>query len=322
MVSEGLRRYANMSEGVSDTERDRVLSEFMAAMKWSGYDATYRLSIITGVLEIKAKQDTEVAAGTRCPNRNKEEIREAKLAKVGNFTNTWFMTGQNTGVLNVPCTPGGTLAANLSKTVGMMCGPDKGTTKVVEVAGDSIMKGLVRPDPFNTNECQFGTKCISDEKTNCSSSRIVYRVDCKLCGHSVVSGEVQGQVGGGDVNGGQVDGAGDDGGGAKSAVYAGTSGASLHKRLLEHQGSVFRGDGKSALSKHAKMIHPQLVLQNVELVSELFSASIIKPTVKFNVQRYVAESLVVEKFNNDPNVELMNQKAEWGNNRVRRLRNG
>ena len=295
MIQEGLRRVSNMSPGVPQSERNLIMSEFMNAMRVSGYDDYYRLDVLKSVMEISKKQDLEVQEGTRVRNRTRGQIKEAKDKKEGRYANTWFMSGTHTAVLNVPSTPGGKLAAKLSDSLRGQKGPDGGTTKVVESGGSSISRGLTISDPFKSNECPFNIKCCSSSNTDCTSARIVYRIDCNLC-CTQVDAESELKV-----------------------SYAGTSGHSLHKRLLEHQASVFRGDGTSALAKHHKLKHGDIPFINKEEVSNLYTATVIKPRVKFNIQRYVAESLVIDKFNNDPNIELINSKSEWGNNRVRGL---
>ena len=94
------------------------------------------------------------------------------------------------------------------------------------------------------------------------------------------------------------------------------------KRLTEHAQSVVRGDNKSALSKHRKSNHPNIVIESVTDVAKVFEAKIIKSGVRFNTQRYIQEAIQIEKINRDTSVRLLNSRAEWGNNRVRRLRNG
>ena len=106
------------------------------------------------------------------------------------------------------------------------------------------------------------------------------------------------------------------------ATYAGNSGHNLHKRLDEHAQSVYRRDKKSALSKHHVVKHPQIAIDSKSDIDKIFSASVIKGGFRFNVNRYVNESIQIDKFNNDPSVQLLNNKSEWGNNRVRRLQNG
>ena len=105
-------------------------------------------------------------------------------------------------------------------------------------------------------------------------------------------------------------------------AYAGTSGHTVHKRMHEHAQSVWRKDGKSALSKHHKDKHPEVTFNDLTDVALLYEASVTKGNFKFNTQRYICESLKIENINNDPHTVLLNGKSEWGNNKVRRLQNG
>ena len=107
----------------------------------------------------------------------------------------------------------------------------------------------------------------------------------------------------------------------KECSYAGTSGHTLHKRMWEHAQSVWRGDRKSALSKHHKDKHTEIALSDVSSVKEIYEAKLFKSSYKFNTQRYIHESLIIEQLNNDPHTMLLNNKAEWGHNPVRRLIN-
>ena len=109
--------------------------------------------------------------------------------------------------------------------------------------------------------------------------------------------------------------------GSQVCAYVGTSGHTVHKRAVEHAQSVWRRDGKSALSKHHKYKHPEVTFDTPSDISEMFEASVIKNCFKFNTQRYISESLEIEKVNNDPHTVLLNNRSEWGNNKVRRLVN-
>ena len=166
---------------------------------------------------------------------------------------------------------------------------------------------------------------------DCTAARLVYRIDCKLCpGPSSSMNEFgTGTV---DQNTSQVSmcGSGSSSvplcgsGSSPTAIhsYAGTSGHNGHKRLMEHAASVFRMDKSSALSKHHLDNHPEIKFNNPEEVRNLFDGSVIKSGIRFNPQRYITEAIKIQEFNNDPSVSIMNNKSEWGNNRVRRLRNG
>ena len=278
-----------MSRGVQPEEKAKILSKFMFSMKISGYDTKYRLEILKAALNIEEKEEEEILKGTRVRYRTRKEIEEMKSAKPGNSSNTWFLTGTNTTVCNVPCTPGSKLAASMKCNIGSLKAPDKGTTKIVELAGKTISTGLSVPDPFKSNDCPFPKKCQAGCDVDCTQGKIVYQVDCKKCQEQGVHSE-----------------------------YYGTSGHNLHKRMGEHFDCVrnknFEG---SALAKHVKFTHPDLLNNDPNTV---YDAKILSSNFRHNVTRYVTESLQINQANNDTNISLMNGKNEWGNKRVRRLR--
>ena len=257
----------------------------------------------------------EVKEGKRVKYRNKEEIEETKKKRTGKFSNTWFLTGSNTVVLNVPCTPGGALVNKMKEALKTHRGPDGGTTMVVESAGARVSSGLVRNDPFKDKSCPFPKRCMTKEEDDCTNANIVYKIECKLCRPPAAScppdhqPSQQSQVqGDGIVHHVQP-------------VYIGTSGHNLHKRMHEHAQSVHARNMKSGLSKHHLETHPDVQFSDYGDVNKVFEASSIKSGIIYNTQRYVRESIWIEKLNNDTNFKLMNSRSEWGNNRVRRLVN-
>ena len=92
----------------------------------------------------------------------------------------------------------------------------------------------------------------------------------------------------------------------KPSAYTGTTGCSLHKRLTEHHDATVRNDQKNALAKHLARYHPGVTPSNLT-----FSASIIDRQ-KYNLQRYISESLQIEKLTKIPEMKVMNSKGEWG----------
>ena len=69
---------------------------------------------------------------------------------------------------------------------------------------------------------------------------------------------------------------------------------------------------KNALFKHQRLKHqgqPEAV----------FEAETIQNGIRYNLERFVAESLHIENAKNDPHIELMNQKGEWGHGGIRRV---
>ena len=169
--------------------------------------------------------------------------------------------------------------------VGKLPGPDKGLTKVIEESGKSILNGLKKSDPFCDNQCKFARQCYADSKTDCTQARCVYEVECNICNNIIANN--------------------------KKHNYTGTTGCSLHKRLVEHDDSVQRNDQTNAMNKHMKLKHPDTTPD--------FTAKIIDRQ-RFNLQRYVSESLFIEKNTLNTNVVVLNSKSEWGRQKLTRIR--
>ena len=66
--------------------------------------------------------------------------------------------------------------------IGNKKAPDGGVTKVVEMGGESISKGLFKTDPFRAKGCPFPTKCaIGDKGGTCTLQRVIYELECQYC---------------------------------------------------------------------------------------------------------------------------------------------
>ena len=162
-------------------------------------------------------------------------------------------------------------------------GPGGGLTRVIEESGESVMSGLKKSDPFSDNVCPFPNKCSTDSKTDCTRSRCIYEIQCNICMEAIPG---------------------------RRTVYTGTTGCSLHKRLGEHMSSVNQSDMKNAIAKHMYNKHRNM--------SPDITTSILG-TQRFNLQRYVAESLLIEKSTKNPENIVMNSKGEWGRQKLTRI---
>ena len=287
-----------MSEGVPLEERQSIMSGFMNSLRISGYDVKYRLDLLKGINLRYEQIENEIREGTRTRNRNRSEIDNMKSEKGGRYGNTWFLTGTHTVVCNVPCTPGGLLAKQVKNKLEGIKGPDGGTVKIVETAGKSVTAGLTRPDPFRSLECAFRDKCFTNDEQDCATSRVVYEIECRLCKSKADADNDAGR-----------------------AVYTGTTGHSIHKRMREHAASLRTGSEKSALDKHRIKDHPHVDNSDPTMINNMFEAKIVQGHIKLNTTRYICESLNIDKLNKDPSVNLLNSKSEWNKNRVNRLTN-
>ena len=124
-----------------------------------------------------------------------------------------------------------------------------------------------------------------DPEHDCRSARVIYSIGCVNCKEEDPP-----------IN----------------AQYLGTSGRTSHSRMLEHKAAVRNNSVRSSLAKHHNMKHPG---QNPN-----FQARNVKSGVRFNSDRFLYEALAIQDANDDPNVLLLNQKGEWGQRGIPRLR--
>ena len=198
LLQEGLRRVRNMDRKVTIEERNNVLSQFMNSLRISRYNEEFRYNMMRGILEREIECEKLISKGERVRYRSGEQIRSQKSTKLGTSSNTWYLRGKWTNVVQVQCTPDGTLRSMIQDKIDKVIGPDKGYTKVIESTGCAVTLG-VKKNPFKTNECKYRGECFAKD-TDCSKSRTVYRIECLKC----KEGEIK-------------------------AWYTGTSGCCLHK---------------------------------------------------------------------------------------------
>ena len=96
---EGLRRLWNISEGVTDEEKKRILGEFMNMLRILGYDIEYRIMLLRGILKMRKAEEDDIKAGKKKRFRTRDEIKEQKAAKGGRYANTWYLRGEYKSVL-------------------------------------------------------------------------------------------------------------------------------------------------------------------------------------------------------------------------------
>ena len=148
---------------------------------------------------------------------------------------------------------------------------------MVELGGQPILVGLSSHQPFGGQRgCQMGReKCLASLETNCRITRAVYKTLCLECPD------------------------------AKPSLYIGTTGRTTHSRPLEHQHSLRRQDGSSALSVHQSQKHPDKPPN--------FETSIIKGGMRFNAERFIREAIEIDDLKRNPEFGILNQRSEWGN---------
>ena len=131
----------------------------------------------------------------------------------------------------------------------------------------------------------MGDACFMDKEEDCRTSRSVYCIQCQICAKQNPP---------------------------KKSLYYGTTGRCTHSRFVEHQKALQNRTRNSALSKHQEATHPNTQPE--------FQGSIVKGGIRFNVERFILESIKISEANDDSNVNLLNQKGEWGDRGIPRLR--
>ena len=72
-----------------------------------------------------------------------------------------------------------------------------------------------------------------------------------------------------------------------------------------------------AMSKHYRMEHPHI---DTSRRDNLLRFRILSSSVKFNLQRFIAEAFTIEKMDGyKEHIMILNSKTEWGCGRLRRL---
>ena len=269
LFQEAIRRLSNTSPNLQPGVRNEILSEFMNMLRVSGYSERFRSDLLNGVLKRWEQVMSEVKNGTRMLHRSQELIRSKKLLKSGRTASTWFLKNETTATVSVPITPSSNLKSTLQNVLNKIRGPDGGRTKVLEESGIVISRMAPPTQPLG---CQYKTKCLANDDTNCQTAGVIYRAKCTECPDTVPN------------------------------VYIGTSGQSVHARSLSHAQSVKYKAQNNSLYKHNLTNHPETHLKYDRFKFERVS------THQNLMERLLTEAYSISN-NKDP---LMNSKTEYG----------
>ena len=215
-------------------------------------------------------------------------------------------------------------------------------TKLIEMAGVSVLAGLNKGDPFKSGVCPYPKQCMAEEGVDCTKSGGIYSIECNICTDVDIfestpnvietdtvwrtdvttvtdvdiSGDISSEevgeglglnVGGRVSIGGEVVGEADK---VSKVIYIGHSGHTHHKRMLEHDKAVMSTTGSgSAIGKHHHQLHKGLRPQ--------YTSKILVVEEK-NLNRLVLEAVHMEKTKLSGHT-LMNQKGEFGKLKLPRL---
>ena len=190
-----------------------------------------------------------------------------------------------TNTLKVQYTPGSVLKTKIHQMLsGLSETADNGQTKVVELGGKRILSGLDRQQLFGGQTgCHMEQdKCFIMEDQDCRVSRAVYQTVCMNCQDN-----------------------------SRQSVYIGTTGRTVHSRQKEHQTAVRQCQTGNPLAKHHQTAHSE--------DTPRFQTKIVHGGVRFNLDRFLTESLEIESARQKPDINLLNQKSEWGHQPLPRL---
>ena len=80
---------------------------------------------------------------------------------------------------------------------------------------------------------------------------------------------------------------------------------------MQHIGAVRRGQDSNALAKHHKTKHRGQ--------APVHKTKILRGNIKFNLDRFILEAISIDDMKNVQNMNLLNQKSEWGHHGLPRL---
>ena len=286
LLQEGLRRIRNTCKQATQVEKRRVLGEYMNMLRISGYDVKYRYNLLNGILKREKQIEGLIQQGLRVRFRSREQIINEKKQKLGKYANTWFLRNDNINPLKIPATPASELKNRVHKSLmkrGVMA--DGGFTKVIEMGGNLVTQGLSTAENFGgQGSCYMGQACNMDADTDCRVSRSVYQTECQTCL---------------------------EGTDPQTSAYVGTTGCVSHKRTREHMNLVRLHNQTNAQSKHHWEEHPNNIPR--------FKTTILKGGIRYNLDRQICESLYIERYKNNADINLLNQRSEWGHQGIPRL---
>ena len=275
-----------MDQFISIHEKTETLSLFMNSLRISGYDHNYRYQMIKGIVAQNERIETEIQNGNRYRYRSREQIIQMKAAKIGKHPNTWFLRGSVQNTFKIQGTPNSGLLVNVRNALGNGIQTEGGSTKIVELGGKPITTGLSNTVLFTANRgCVFQPPCTIDPEMDCRTSRCVYEVECLDCQRDAQM--------------------------HKRSVYLGTTGHMMHKRQGEHQQEVRQHRHSNAMYKHSVREHQG---QTTE-----FRSKVLKGNIKYNMDRFILESLRIQKASLDERQNIMNSRGEWGHRGLPRL---
>ena len=110
LFQEALRRLKNISPSLPFSEAIPHMDLFSNMLWISGYSHEYRYNLIKGAIErMKTVREKVASKEWMSQYRDRNAIMDAKMAKGGNSSATWFLKDDVTSTLTVTATPGSEL---------------------------------------------------------------------------------------------------------------------------------------------------------------------------------------------------------------------
>ena len=201
----------------------------------------------------------------------------------------WLGTTYKSFII-VPPTPGSVLQKKMQLKEKELRpgGRESWPIKIIEGAGKTLERTLVKTDPFNGNRC-MDASCLPNRndsnKINCRKNNVCYEIKCIICLRAGCSNPKD------------------------SDTYFGETGQNLHTRIKSH---VSKFNSKQLRIKETSAFYKHLVIKHEntqwegKTFDELFEVKALKSYEKV-FTRVVEEGTFMVKHNG----EILNSKSEW-----------
>ena len=259
-------------------ETAKHASEMNRRMQFSGYNHQFRKQVTNSAIN-KYKQIVEKDRTGECPMyRNKEWKKKERLRKKQQSKTTWFKKGK-TDYKSIIFVPA-TPQSKLQKEYSKIIKKHKVNIKVVEKAGKQIKTTLQTSDPFKQNKCQ------DEECFPCKTNKTNKPTNCRKDGiiYTITCDECQ-------------------------AIYVGESARNANCRGREHVNDYEKNKECSIMRRHKQLHHqhdthePKYTMT----VKQIYGDRCMDRQISENIQ-----------INNIPNIDRINNKVEYRQNRVPR----
>ena len=261
-------------------------------LKNSGYSIKFRKEILKSALNGYNKILEAEKSGVKPMYRMKKWQSSARWLEKRRKSRCWLGETFKSCIF-VPPTPGSELRNLMQRKEEEMRpgGRESWAVKMVETAGKSLEKCLVKTDPFEGNQCS-DKSCLPannpKNKISCRRNNIGYKIRCRLC---LLDGRPKGECG----------------------VYVGETGENMHVRTKSHL-SKFNSKKRdiresSAFWKHITNEHEEM--PGGWIFKECFEVEICK-AYKKPVTRQTEEGT----FMLNEEGELLNSKSEWNQPKI------